>query len=503
VSPVADGGRRPGAAAVQAVVLVLLVGAVAVVLSGVLSPGLAQPARGERARVELPRRKSHTDHQGMMKGPFADGPAVTRACLACHPDAGRQMLHSSHFTWLGQLAQVPGAGRGHEKPQRIGKKNLINNFCLSIESNWPRCTSCHAGYGWKDAEFDFSRAENVDCLVCHEQTGTYRKDLAGLPAAGVDLVAVANSVANPTRENCGTCHFAGGGGDAVKHGDMDGTMLFPRESIDVHMGRHAMVCTDCHRTKEHEIPGQSLSVSVSGHSRVACTDCHQQAPHGNQRLDEHAGAVACATCHIPSMAVGAPTKMVWDWSTAGRDTAVKDPHRYSKEKGSFVYAKGVAPEYYWYDGTGERYLKGDRIDPEAVTAVSRPRGSVRDPGARIWPFKVHRGKQPYDLQHEHLLVAQTFGKGGFWTEYDWDKALRLGARASRLAYSGQHGFATTEMYWALAHMVQPGERALQCVDCHGEHGRMDWAALGYDGDPAVRGGRARQGLLDAPVGGAP
>lgn len=426
-----------------------------------------------------------------MKGPFPDGPAVTRSCLGCHPAAGQEMLHSEHFTWLGEPSMVPG----HDSPRRIGKRNLINNFCLSIESNWPRCTNCHAGYGWKDGSFDFTKVDNVDCLICHEQTGRYRKGLAGLPEQGIDLVATAASVARPTRENCGTCHFAGGGGDAVKHGDMDGTLVFPRDHVDVHMARHGMVCIDCHRAREHRIPGQSLSLDVSGRDRVACTDCHPAEPHRSQRLNQHVAAVACPTCHIPAMALDAPTKMVWDWSTAGKDTAVKDPHRYLKEKGSFVYESKVPPAYAWYDGTGERYLKGDRIDPSGVVAVNKPRGSIADGKARIWPFKIHRGKQPYDEEHQYLLVAQTYGPGGFWTEYDWDKALRLGAQAAGLPYSGQYGFVPSVMYWPLAHMVQPGERSLQCGDCHGERGRMDFVALGYQGDPAFRGGRGRLGAV--------
>ncbi len=45
------------------------------------------------------------------------------------------------------------------------------------------------------------------------------------------------------------------------------------------------------------------------------------------------------------------------------------------------------------------------------------------------------------------------------------------------------------MYWPLSHMVATKDKALQCVDCHGERGRMNWQALGYDGDPAVRGSR--------------
>jgi len=488
--------RRGPAAIIQVVALAALVAFAAVGLTSFLSPGLARPREEPRVKVVLPAKKIHTDHHGMMKGPFPDGPSVTRACLVCHPAAGQQMLMSKHFTWLGAPAVVPGkGGPGHDKPQRIGKRNLINNFCLSIESNWPRCTSCHAGYGWKDANFDFGNVENVDCLVCHEQTGNYRKGLGGVTAAGVDLVAAAGSVAAPTRENCGTCHFAGGGGDAVKHGDMDGTLTFPRDHVDVHMSRHGMVCTDCHRTRQHQIPGQSLSVDVSGRSRVACMDCHQSAPHRNQRLNQHASAVACPTCHIPIMAVDTPTKLVWDWSTAGRDTAVKDPHRYLKEKGSFVYGAKVPPTYAWYDGTGERYLKGDRIDPSEVVALSKPRGSIADPASLIWPFKIHSGKQPYDEKNRYLLVANTYGPGGYWTEYDWDKALRQGAQAAGLSYSGSYGFVASEMYWPLAHMVQPGENALQCRDCHGEHGRMDWAELGYDGDPMYRGGRERQGQV--------
>ncbi len=55
----------------------------------------------------------------------------------------------------------------------MGKNGLtLNNFCISIHSNEPRCASCHVGYGWKDASFDFSSEEKVDCLVCHDRTGT-------------------------------------------------------------------------------------------------------------------------------------------------------------------------------------------------------------------------------------------------------------------------------------------------------------------------------------------
>ncbi|MGE5787859.1 MAG: cytochrome c3 family protein, partial [Myxococcales bacterium] len=325
-----------------------LLGALA--LTAALTPTVLEAKPSDAPREKLRRPRTHTDHRGMFKGPFKSGPAATRACLECHPQAGRDVLHTQHYTWLGKPHRVPGEGPNHAQEMRIGKRNLINNFCLSVESNWSRCTSCHAGYGWKDANFDFQDQTNIDCLVCHEQTGSYRKDLAGLPVAGTDLLRAAESVARPTRSNCGYCHFAGGGGDAVKHGDLDGTLANPPERLDVHMGRANLVCVDCHRSEKHEIFGQSMGVSTGEGKRIACTDCHSQTPHRNDRLNAHTGPVACVTCHVPFMALETPTKMVWDWSTAGQDTAQPDPHRYLKEKGSFVYASRVVPEYHWYDG---------------------------------------------------------------------------------------------------------------------------------------------------------
>ena len=148
-----------------------------------------------------------TDHSTFYEGPFEDGPSVTRACLECHPKAANDIMQTAHWNLVGDEVQVPG----HDEPMRIGKRNLINNFCIGIRSNWPGCTSCHIGFGWEDDTFDLSDETLVDCLVCHEQTGNYHKDAgdAGRPAADVDLLASARSVGLPTRGNCGACHFHG------------------------------------------------------------------------------------------------------------------------------------------------------------------------------------------------------------------------------------------------------------------------------------------------------
>ncbi len=484
--PAPAGGRW----AVWASLAVTLLGSAALAMllqPGALGAGGSTPHPPKKA----PAARAHFDHQGLMAGPFSDGPAVTAACLRCHPNAGSDMLHSSHFTWLSEPTRVPGAGKSHAQPQRIGKRNLINNFCLSVESNWPRCTNCHAGYGWKDASFTFNDVNKVDCLVCHEQTGSYRKGLAGLPPPEVDLVRVAGSVARPTRENCGTCHFSGGGGDGVKHGDLDPTLIHPHPSTDVHMGRANMACVDCHRTSAHQISGESLGVGVGARQRVTCTQCHEGAPHRSERLNAHLATVACESCHVPLAAPEMPTKMLWDWSTAGQNVSAPDPHVYLKEKGSFVYATRVVPEYYWWDGTAERYLKGDPVELERGVDINRPLGGPGLPHSLIYPFKVHRGKQPFDTSFGYLLVPKTYGRGGYWSEFDWKQALSLGSEATGLPFSGNYGFVQSRMFWPLSHMIPPASSALGCKDCHSSGGRLDWARLGYDGDPAFVGSKAK------------
>jgi hypothetical protein len=123
-------------------------------------------------------------------------------------------------------------------------------------------------------------------------------------------------------------------------------------------------------------------------------------------------------------------------------------------------------------------------------------GDIKDESAKIWPFKVHRAKQPYDKVYNYLLQPVTSGEGGFWHEFNWDKALRLGAEITDIKYSGQYGFADTYMQWPLSHMVSPSHQALQCCNCHGEDSRMDWKALGYEGDPEKFGGRFQNQLIN-------
>ncbi len=449
-------------------------------------PKAAQSRDNPQAFVR--EQPTHTNHADLLPGPYTTGNEVTLACLECHPKAAEQLMQTSHWTWESQPFDVPW----RDQPVTIGKINQINNFCIGSQGNEKKCMTCHVGYGWQEnVAYDFSDPLNVDCLTCHANANSYAKGDFGNPAEGVDLAAAAQSVAAPTRENCGKCHFDGGGGNGVKHGDLDESLYFPSANLDVHMGQLDFQCTSCHVTEDHVIKGRMVAdnYTVDPQEQVACTDCHAETPHDDERLNSHTTSVACQTCHIPSMAVKDPTKTFWDWSTAGQDIP-EDHYTYLKIKGSFIYDKNVKPTYLWFNGNlSYRYLLGDKIDPTQVTYIDLPAGDIKDAKARIFPFKVHVAKQPFDTVNNYLLQPITAGTNGYWTNFDWDNAFRLAEAVTGIQYSGQYGFTETWMYWPTTHMVQPSQFALQCNDCHGKEGRLDWQALGYPGDPQVWGGR--------------
>jgi octaheme c-type cytochrome (tetrathionate reductase family) len=442
-----------------------------------------------------------------LQQPFGSGPEVTRACLACHTEAAGQVHRTKHWTWEFVNPQTG---------QRLGKKTVLNNYCISIASNQASCTSCHVGYGWKDAHFDFTSQENVDCLVCHDTTGNYRKPpgLAGnvvvrdteLPPGsgtlvkGIDLAKIAQKVGKSSRDTCGACHFFGGGGDGVKHGDLDSSMAAPDKELDVHMDATGLdfTCATCHEGSSHDVVGSRYvpTAKDTGGAHVrggpdngnpaTCVSCHGSGPHGKDpRLNRHAAKLACQTCHIPAYARGGvATKMTWDWSVAGeRDAQGKHVVRkddkgrvvYESRKGAFTLGENVRPEYAWFNGEVTYTLLTDKVvKGEHPTQINRLGGSAADGKSLIWPMKVFRGRQPYDPVNQTLVTPHTAGNDdtGYWKNLVWDKAIEVGMNDSGAPFSGQVDFIDTEMSWPITHMVAPKEQALGCAECHAQQGRL-------------------------------
>ncbi|MCB9211207.1 MAG: tetrathionate reductase family octaheme c-type cytochrome [Ignavibacteriales bacterium] len=432
------------------------------------------------------------DHSELVEGPFSTPQEVTETCLMCHEGVEADIMKSRHWKWLGDEFE-----NKHGEKVTFGKQNIINNFCIATSSNEPRCTSCHIGFGWKDGTFDFEDPNNIDCLVCHDQSGTYKKTPtgAGMPDESVDLVKVAQSVGPTKKANCGTCHFNGGGGTGVKHGDLDESLLNPSAELDIHMGGAGFECSECHAGENHQILGASHGSLIEGKNHIYCIDCHTEKPHEKKILNNHVASVACETCHIPTFAKEMATKTWWDWSTAGEDKTVEKDEfgmpKYDKKKGDFVWEMNVVPEYSWHNGKADYYQLGDKIDPNKVVKLNTLLGDIKDPNSKIAPFKVMRGKQIYDSGNNYLAVPKLFGPGGYWKTFDWNAAAKLGMESVNLPYSGQQAFVETEMYWPINHMVVSADEALSCTSCHGQKGtkRLDWEKLGYKGDPMKSGGR--------------
>lgn len=442
-----------------------------------------------------------TDHSRLkpLQGDFRSGDEITAACLSCHSEAASQFHKTLHWTWIDPASKenFPTGKAGYS----------LNNFCISTNGmKDKKCSSCHTGWNGKKGA--------VNCLVCHgKEKFNWEETFADLEYFSSEededsrefaqevlssIRTAAQNVGRPDRRNCGSCHFMGGGGDGVKHGDLDTSLINPAKALDVHMDADGenFQCTRCHTTVQHRIAGRIYSTPAVNErksliqddltAKITCESCHTATPHEpGHKANDHTDKVACQSCHIPTFARVKPTKIWWDWSKAGK---LKDGKPYTEEgplgkedymsiKGEMKWAKDVKPEYFWFNGSIETLTAKDKIDPYREVKVAWPTGEAGDPDSRIFPFKVHRGTTPYDIQNKTILTPLLSGENGFWTTFDWQRSFKLGADYLDLDYSGDYGFAPTSYVFPITHMVAPKENVVGCSECHVKNtGRL--ASLG-------------------------
>ncbi len=218
----------------------------------------------------------------------------------------------------------PFTGRGRTKKGLKGKgAYTANNFCISTNFMYDEeCSNCHIG--WRGKE------DGINCFKCHLQTkediSSDMKDyLFFSKSKDRDSQEMAQDIKNtimenivkvgtPTRRNCGECHFNGGGGDGVKHGDLDTSLINPKRDLDVHMGVDGgnFSCVRCHTTIEHNVAGRYYErpavkerkslIEDDKASKITCVSCHTKTPHKDDIINGHTEKVACQTCHIPAFA---------------------------------------------------------------------------------------------------------------------------------------------------------------------------------------------------------
>ncbi len=446
-----------------------------------------------------------TDHSDFITEPFNTPADVTKKCLECHEKEAKAFMNTAHWKLLKEnekdVKKVP-----------VSKSRATSIFSIGLHSSLQNCVTCHPGYGLKNADFEYKNPQMIDCLVCHAKRMAYNKN-KGLPGdvAGsrgqTDLLKAAQSVGLPGRSACGSCHFYACNGDNLKHGDLESGMADSGKTksqvspeLDVHIGKLGFTCISCHKGKNHTLSGASMLTSPVGSTPrpLSCVPCHKAQPHKNAMYNKHSVKIACQTCHIPTFAKSVPTRIWWDWSTVGTnpepDTIKDDKYGmkvFDKSSGSFEWKRNVVPEYFWSNGKVERYLSGEKIDPSSVVRLLHPAGGKHDTDSKIMPFKVMRGKLPFDRLNLTMVFANLYGNPDYssdvWNNFDWGSSIASGMAESGQPYSGQFDFAAVSMAIPINHQVAPLDKTLRCVDCHHEKGgRLDWKALGYSGDPIKR-----------------
>jgi len=460
--------------------ILFLIAIITISAIGFLRDSSYQPTRLDELLEIYPKEYTPSaDHSQfeILKKKFSSPQQVTEACNSCHTERHKEVMQSNHWNWTRE-EYVEGRGI-----ISLGKINAINNFCIGVEGNEQSCAKCHVGYGMTSTMFSFTDPTNIDCLVCHDKSETYAKanEKGGAPYISVNFNTVAQSVGKPGRSNCGVCHFYGGGGNNVKHGDLEESMFEPTRDVDIHMASDGadMSCIECHTTEKHVIKGKVYSLSSMNRNRSECEQCHTSSPHEQSILNEHTYKVACQTCHIPIYAKVNATKTHWDWSTAGKlkngepysEEDADGNHTYLSVKGSFVWGKNLKPEYIWFNGTAEHYLLGDEIsDTSKPLTLNTMHGSYSDESSKIYPVKIHRAVQPYDPVNKILIQPKLFadeeGEGALWKDFNWLRASEVGMKEVHLPFSGKVAFIKTEMFWPINHMVSTKDLSVSCTECH-------------------------------------
>jgi len=434
----------------------------------------------------------------------------TATCLTCHEAEAKSFFASQHYQWRGNAPSIVNA-RGRQ----LGKINTFNDFCTSPTGNWigivrnsrgetltRGCSACHAGLGkLPTAEMTADQLENIDCLICH--AAGYRRELyeetggafAWKPILWKNregLDSVSKRISKPTRAMCLRCHSASGGGANYKRGDIEYVLAETTRDYDVHMGTDGagMQCITCHAGADHRVRGRGTDLAATDMPErpLTCdtTGCHGASPHRQSLLNTHVNRVNCTVCHIRDFARTDATDMRRDWS---KPVYHEDTDRYTAD---ITLEKNVTPVYAWYNGTTRAQLLGEpaRTLADGSVGIMVPVGSRTDPRSRIFAFKLHRARLP-KLVGRNWMVPITVEH--FFANGQIDAAVRSAAHEIYGIGDARTTWVDTKRYMGLFHGVQPASRALGCLECHGESGRMNWRALGYAGDPLMRGRGAGRG----------
>ena len=419
----------------------------AVAAGVVLTVGIVVGVAASASRSSPPRAggyakkiRAHFDHAaGDRRRTSRARRPSPRACLDCHPDAAN-VMKTAHWHWLGDEVTIPG----HDGTTPHRQEEPASTTSASRRSgNEISCTKCHAGYGWCDDTFDFSEAENVDCLVCHEHTGTYVKGVGGLPTKDTDLAGggpLGRHAAARELPHLPRLRRRRPGGEARR------PRLVARAPLRRRGRAHRPLRLPLRRLPHGARPpaarprllGERRGRERRGLHRLPLdARARRRAP---QRPPRRAWPARPATSR-PTPRSSRPRPRGTGARPATR-RARRTRTSTCKIKGEFTYEQDALPEYRWFNLSVDRYLLGDKIDATKPAVAQPAAGDIRDPSGAHLAVQGAPGQAALRRQNAYLLAAGDRRQGRLLDATSTGTAPSASApRPPGLAYSGKYGFA--------------------------------------------------------------
>lgn len=399
------------------------------------------------------------------------------SCRSCHASQFSAMYGALHYQY-----QSPAPDNTNKPGTMQGKMtNAMNAYCINLLGNWTTCGKCHVGRGALPvltSNPTTTQLDNIDCLVCHNQAYQLARvrltdGTMGPPAgtAQATLDGYVQNIAKPTRTNCLKCHAFGGGGDAVKRGDLSSAQYNTTDgNHDVHMatGRGNLSCQRCHKFVNHKVTGKGSDLESTDYaSEVKCatSECHPNRVSGGHvttAVNKHLAHVACQTCHIPKYGKVA-TEMQRDWRTAATPGQPSHP--------SSVKQSNVTPTYKWWNRKTWNYLKGDAAVYNAATGAYQMdilQGSVAgDTTNKIYPFKYKISYQPLRTTGNILVALDT----NEYLNVSGDYVTSVQKGLFNMGFNSADAYTTVkaDTYQLLNHTIPDAQSTggvLTCANCH-------------------------------------
>jgi len=421
-------------------------------------------------------------------------------CLQCHTDKASEVVGSAHYTWEGATPYMVNG------PKLQGKlKTAVNSYCGNIIGNWG-CASCHVGLGKRPDDTSLTaqqHLQNIDCLVCHQKDYLRKKDpVTGLmvPDTTNMLITMDKAVQTlhePTRAACLTCHAKGGGGDNNKRGDLSvahGTTS--DRKFDVHMAKTGanLNCQECHTTDHHRIAGRGADLrqtDLDVKMNCSTSACHSGFASGKHPSWEtlgkkHFARVACQTCHISTFARNAAdtladesTEIERDWSEPEWSAALK------RWEPKIVRGSNLKPVYKFWNGTSWGYSLAETaaLDPETGRfPTARPVGDINSVGSKLFPFKYKTTVRPHSKRLGVLIPIDTkvYFAGAGATPTGVDASVKSSLKLMGHSETEPYEWGEDDTYQLITHEVMDSDKALKCENCHGPTAtQMNLKKLGY------------------------